>query len=227
MKNRMLIVMALAMLAPCCTRENADYDPTMADGGFGPRGQDGWTAPPVRDDTTPTPPTTPRCGDGQCQPGESPATCPGDCQPCPAGATACAGKDSIRYCKDGAWRTDSCQAVCAADNYHYAVECRYAPNLAKEACICGRHARFGELCDDAQVRCAPGLFCGMFSGSKIGFCTRHCAPPGASCGGAPPGTAATCSLTSNGKNACGFICPFGTLCPMSLTCDIFSGICKP
>ena len=225
MKTDVLVACTIALLAVSCTRENTAFDPTLADGGVPliSSYRDGLPAP--QEDATTLPPQ-PHCGDGQCQPGETPATCPGDCQPCPAGATACTGKDSIRYCEGGAWKTASCQSVCAADGYHYAVRCKHAPNLNKEACICGHHAGFGELCDDVQQRCAPGLFCGIFPGAKVGFCTRYCSSPGANCTGAPPGTTASCSLESGGKHACGFVCSFA-FCPKTLTCDVFTGLCKP
>lgn len=225
--TRIILISAVAMLAVSCTRENTAFDPTLLDSGVpGIKGL-GDGDPLLHEDSTSAPPAQPYCGDGQCQPTESPATCPGDCQPCPAGATACVGKGSIRYCEAGSWKTDTCHTVCLAAGYHYADQCQFTPKLNKDACLCGHNARFGELCDDVQVRCGPGLFCGMFSGSKVGFCTRYCASSGASCAGAPAGTSASCSLASGGKKACGFVCSFTTLCPKSLTCDLFTGVCKP
>lgn len=224
MQIKLIMVLTAALLASGCTRENAGYDPTLRPDGGPSVGDDGLFSFPPQADSTPS---GPRCGDGQCQAGESPVSCPADCQACPAGTTSCQGKSTISYCKDGAWRTESCAAVCAAEGYHYAVQCAYTQKLGKEACLCGHHARFGELCDDAQVRCAPGLFCGIFAGQKVGYCTRYCPTAGAACPGAPPATSATCSLESGGKNTCGFVCPFGVACPKDLTCDIFSGLCKP
>ncbi len=197
----------MAISAASCTRENSGYDPALADGGApAVSGEADGLPSYAHQDASPAPPAKPSC---------------------PAGATACTGKDTIRFCKKGVWKTAPCQDVCAAENYHYAVDCRFAPDLNKEACACGHYAGFGELCDDVNKRCAPGLFCGTFSGAKVGFCTRHCPIAGATCAGAPAGTAASCSLQSGGKNACGFVCSFTTQCPKALTCDIFSGVCKP
>ncbi len=224
MENKVIVVLTAALLAAGCTRENTGYDPSLVPDGGPPVGDDGLFSFPPRADSTPG---GPRCGDGHCQAGESPVSCPADCQACPAGATVCQGEGSIRYCKQGAWRTDTCATICAAEGYHYAVRCAYTKKLGKEACLCGHYARFGELCDDEQVRCAPGLFCGTFDGDKVGYCTRHCPTSGGACPGAPSGTSATCSLVSGGKQTCGFVCPLGVACPASLQCDIFSGLCKP
>lgn len=152
---------------------------------------------------------------------------PASADQCPQqGATRCQSAASIERCVGGAWQHSTCDAVCKADGYHYSVGCKPSATSGKQLCHCGRHASFGQRCDDMTVRCAPGLFCGTFAGAAVGFCTRYCATLGATCAGAPPGIVATCTLQSGGKNACGFVCP-NLICPAGLACDWLSGLCKP
>ena len=224
MHGQLLVLSMIALAATGCTRPNDEYEPTASAMQDGVAAADSWFALDPALDAGPGV----VCGNGICELGETALSCPADCQapPCPAGATSCTGEDTIRYCKEGSWRSATCHAVCLADGYHYSTGCSHAPSLGKQACLCGRYAGFGELCDDVTQLCAQGLFCGIFSGAKVGFCTRHCSTLGAACPGAPAGTLASCSLQSAGKRVCGFHC-FPNPCPAGLTCDLLSRLCKP
>lgn len=172
--------------------------------------------------------SSPVCGDGKCDKGEDHKSCSKDCKPeCAGDATKCLGKESMRYCVSGVWQESTCKKLCVTLGYQYAAECKHDKDKKKDLCLCGNFRKFGDLCDEEEVKCGPGLFCAVFEDDDDeGFCTKYCSPSGSVCTGAPKGTLAMCSLISSGKPACGFSCNL-TLCPSGMSCDKKTNLCKP
>jgi hypothetical protein len=190
-------------------RRGSDGEAARADGG------------PVRGDADD------RCGDGRCEAVETSASCPEDCRPCQAGATRCLDQRRLRRCVAGTWRVAGCDAVCVDAGYDYDLGCGYDAAKGKDVCRCGRHATFGQVCQDKQVLCGPGLVCATFGAQgSPGFCTRRCESD-QDCLPAPAGSDARCSLVAGKQALCGFHCLLIWGCPKGLTCDLLELICKP
>lgn len=166
---------------------------------------------------------------GQCEGGETLASCPADCNKpaCTVGQSSCIDLKTLKFCDGGQWKTSDCQSLCAASGYDYSTDCALSKTDAnKYVCPCGKYANFGDVCT-ADKLCKPPMFCGSFgNNTTAGFCTKNCDNPGGSCSGAPSGTSAECILSVSGKDACGFTCGLFTDCPKGLFCS-FDGICEP
>jgi hypothetical protein len=170
------------------------------------------------------------CGNGKCDPGETPTNCSRDCKsPCVDGQSKCAGSSKIKICAGGIWQTHACSSICKKAGYDYDLECRLYSPTGLDTCICDYYRDFSQLCDPSK-KCAPGLVCVVYGSKSTGFCTKYCSTSGATCSGGPSSTYSTCegqiTNSSGTHKVCIFRCDVA-FCPTGMTCDYSDWNCKP
>lgn len=152
-------------------------------------------------------PTVAKCGNGKCEPGETPLLCPQDCS-----STGQEGKTDGPIKKDGSTPPD--QYIPPPDQYIPPPD-QYVPPPDQPPPL----GQFGDKCS-FYMKCGPAFECIQVTASTA-YCTKKCTNTLKACPGSPGTTFSACIIPVSSYYYCGFICRSGTTtypCPATLKC---------